>query len=149
MRKATTALLLLLLAFPVQAAAASVAAPPGNSEADQYFETIPTPDGAGSPDRDKTVEDAVREGTLTPEAAQALEKQGADGRAIADVVAQTGPAGTTRPDDNGDGSPAQVTGSVTAPDDEGMGILFPLILAVMAAAALAFVARSHRRSCAE
>jgi hypothetical protein len=145
MRKATTAALLLLLALPLQAVAASVAAPPGNSQADQYFETLPTPDGARSLDHDKTAADAVQEGTLPPEAARALQQEGPDGRAVADIVAQTGSAGAGRQDGPKGKAPLAQVG-FSAPDEQGMGILFPLILAATAAAALAFAIDRHRRS---
>jgi hypothetical protein len=147
MRKATTAALLLLLAFPLQAVAASVAAPPGNSEADQYFETLPTPGGARSPDPTKTAKDAVEEGKLTPAASQELQKRGPDGQGVAGIVAQTAPPGAARKDDHGSANGPLLKGvGVGAPDEQGMGAFFPLILAATAVAALAFAVDRHRRS---
>jgi hypothetical protein len=146
MKKATTAALLLLLAFPLQAGAASVAAPPGNSQADQYFETLPTPAGARSPDPEKTAKDAVQEGKLSPAAARALQEHGPDGRAVAGIVAQTAPAGAARRDRTSKAGASLQAAGFSAPDDQGMGVIFPLILVVTAAAGLAFAVDRHRRS---
>jgi hypothetical protein len=151
MKKATTVILLLACAYPLSAAGAPVNAPPGNSEADQYFESIPTPEGAQSPDSSKNAGDAVKEGKLTPAGAQALREQGSTGRAIAELVAQTAPSGAAGTQSGKDGGAADGEGSTNGvsfavPGEGGMGLLFPLLLAVTGAVALAFVVDRRRRS---
>jgi hypothetical protein len=153
-KKATTVLLLLAFALPLPAAAAAVQAPPGNSEADQYFETLPSPAGAHSPDPSKNAGDAVEEGKLTPAGAQGLQDEGRVGRAIADVVAQTAPPGAAgkqgtarRGSENLRGPTAGVNFEV--PGDGGMGPLFWLVAAVTGVAAIAFVIDRRKRSAAQ
>jgi hypothetical protein len=150
MRNATTVAVLLALALPLPAYAAPIAAPPGNSEADQYFETLPTPGGGQSADYTKTAKDAVNEGKLTPATARALDEKGKAGRAVATIVAQTAPATMDKPPvdlprrDGAGGS-----GDLELSDQSGMGILFPLILAATAAVALAFAVDRWRRAAAK
>ena len=73
MRKITILALLLVLAVPAPAwAAARVIAPPGNSEADQYFETLPGPTGPHAP---ASTQEA-REGALSEGTEQALLRRG-------------------------------------------------------------------------
>lgn len=118
-------------------------APPGNSEADQYFETIPAPSGGRAPDTSKTVGDAVREGHLSPETARALLRRGELGEALATVVAQTAPPrvpsgpGAERGAGAEDGS--RSPGATAAvPEEQGLGTLFPLLLVATAAAAAGY-----------
>ena len=142
MRKTTTLALLLALALATPhsaTAAARTIAPPGNSEADQYYETVPSPTGPRAPDTTKKARDAVREGALSEATEEGLRHRGPAGLALATAVAQTalpgGPGGTGSP------SPALV---VSVPDEQGLGDLFPLLLVLAAAAAVAFTVARRR-----
>jgi hypothetical protein len=139
-RALTLALLLALAAAAPAAAAVRVVAPPGNSEADQYFETLPASSGPHAPDSSKEEADAVRDGNLSPATAQALGHHGAAGRAVATTVAKTAPARAPRP---GGVSPAS---AVRIPGGAGLGPAFPLVLAVAAAAAVGFAVARRRRA---
>jgi opacity protein-like surface antigen len=144
MAKTTIVAVLAALALPSAVAAAPVAVPPGNSEADQYFETLPAPGGGRSPDSTKTVEDVVREGRLGAGTAKALEGRGKAGRALATIVAQTGPP---RNGGGGSGNKGGRSGVAVAdvPDKQGLGAMFPLILVGTAVAAGAFAVVRWRR----
>jgi hypothetical protein len=140
-KTATLAVLIALaLAAPLPAAsAARVIAPPGNSEADQYFETLPGPAGPRAPVSRKD----AREGALSDGAERALLRRGATGEALAIAVARTAPG--REAGGNGSRPPAPLPASaVRVPGEKGLGALFPLILVAMAAVAVA-VAASHRR----
>jgi hypothetical protein len=140
MRKTTTLALLLALALAAPrpaAAAARVIAPPGNSEADQYYETVPGPAGPRAPDLTKKARDAVREGALSEAAERGLRHRGPTGLALATAVAQTALPGGS----GGHGSPAPVA---SVPDEQGLGNLFPLILVAAGAAAVAFTVARRR-----
>jgi hypothetical protein len=141
MGKIATLAVLLALAAPLPAATAArvVLAPPGNSEADQYFETLPSPTGPRAPASTKE----AREGALSEATERALGRRGATGEALATAVARTAPGGKA----GGDGSPRSAplpASAVSIPGEEGLGDLFPLILVATAAAAIA-IAASHRR----
>jgi len=139
MGKITTLALLLalVLAAPQSAvAAARVLAPPGNAEADQYYETVPSPTGPRAPDTTKKARDAVRDGALSEAAEQGLRHRGPAGLALATAVAQT-----ALPEGHGALSPAL---AVSAPEEQGLGDLFPLILVAAAAAAVAFTLARRR-----
>jgi hypothetical protein len=139
MRKTTTLALLLVLAMPFSASAAvRVVAPPGNSEADQYYQTLPGATGPRAPDSAKETRDAVRDGALGEATERALRQRGPEGLAVATVVAKTAPAGV--PGAGGrDGSRAPTPASaVRVPGDQGLGAFFPLLLALTAAGAVAF-----------
>jgi hypothetical protein len=142
MRKITTLALLLVLAVPAPAwAAGRVIAPPGNSEADQYFETLPGPTGPRAP----TSTQEAKEGALSEATERALLRRGANGNSLAIAVARTAPSRTT-----GSGrSPHSVplpASAVRVPGEKGLGNLFPLILLATAAAGIAFTASHRRRS---
>jgi len=141
MGKIATLALLLMLAVPAPAAAvARVVVPPGNSEADQYFQTVPTATGPRTPDPSKDARDAVRDGALSAGTERALRQRGPAGLALATAVAQTaGPRGG-----GASGRPARQAAVARIPGDPGMGTLFPLLLALTAAAALAFFAARRR-----
>lgn len=137
MRKATTLALLLALVLAAllpASAAARVLVPPGNAEADQYYETLPSPTGPRAPDLTKKARDAVREGALSETAEQGLRQRGPTGLALATAVAQTALPGGNGP------APA----GLSAPAEPGLGALFPLILALAAAAAAAFAFARRR-----
>lgn len=135
--KTTTLALLFVLAMPLPAGAAvRVVAPPGNSEADQYYQTLPGATGPRAPDSAKETRDAVRDGALSEDTERALRQRGPEGLGVATVVAKTAPAGVPGGAANSDGS--QSASAVRVPDDQGLGALFPLVLALTAAGAIAF-----------
>jgi hypothetical protein len=142
MRKTATSALLLALALAApQPAAATVRAiaPPGNSEADQYYETVPRPTGPRAPDTTKKARDAVRDGALSEATEQGLRHRGPGGLALATAVAQTALPGGP----GGHGSqPSALTLSV--PEEQGLGDLFTLILVAAGAAAVAFTVARRR-----
>lgn len=134
--------------------------PAGNSEAEQYSETVPgacgneTPRGGaggGSPS------------SIPPSTLRQLQALGTDGQAAASFAQQTGPGGRVarhadrgapagaasgRPGagegtSDGNGFPSSVIDALTQAfggesDNGGMGILLPLILAAVAAAGIGF-----------
>jgi hypothetical protein len=137
MGKTTTLAVLLALVLAAllpASAAARVLVPPGNAEADQYYETLPSPTGPRAPDLTKKARDAVREGALSEATEQDLRQRGPVGLALATAVAQTAlPRGNGQP-------PA----GLSAPAEPGLGALFPLILVLAAAAAAAFTVARRR-----
>jgi hypothetical protein len=140
MRKTTTLVLLLALALAAPhsaAAAVRVIAPPGNSEADQYYETVPSPTGPRAPDTTKKARDAVREGALGEATEQGLRHRGPAGLALATAVAQTALPG-------GPGGAGPPSLAVSVPDEQGLGDLFPLLLVIAAAAGVAFTVARRR-----
>jgi hypothetical protein len=146
MLRATTSMLVVLalaVALPVAgaSAAAHAVAPPGNSEADQYYETLPATNGARAPDTTKKAGDAVRDGSLSEASERALRGRGPRGLALATAVARTAPPGTVS--HGGGGPPLAPAARVEPPSEPGMGALFPVLLAATAAAALGFAV--HRR----
>ncbi|HEX5375226.1 MAG TPA: hypothetical protein VFW48_03620 [Solirubrobacterales bacterium] len=138
--KTTTLALLLVLVMPLPAGAAvRVVAPPGNSEADQYYQTLPGATGPRAPDSAKETRDAVRDGALSEATEGALRQRGPEGLAVATVVAKTAPAGVPGGAGDRDGSRAAASASaVRVLDDQGLGAFFPLLLALTAAGAVAF-----------
>jgi hypothetical protein len=137
--KTTTLALLLVLAMPLPAGAAvRVVAPPGNSEADQYYQTLPGATGPRAPDSAKETRDAVRDGALSEATEGALRQRGPEGLAVATVVAKTAPAGVPGAGGDRDGSRAAPASAVRVPGDQGLGTFFPLLLAFTAAGAVAF-----------
>ncbi|HEY7950705.1 MAG TPA: hypothetical protein VID51_07730 [Solirubrobacterales bacterium] len=142
MRKTTTLALLLVLAMPLPAGAAvRVVAPPGNSEADQYYQTLPGATGPRAPDSAKETRDAVRDGVLSEATERALRERGPEGLAVATVVAKTAPGAAGDRDGSQAAAPAS---GVRVPDDQGLGALFPLVLVFTAAGAIAFAAARWR-----
>jgi hypothetical protein len=146
MRKTTTLALLLALALALALAApqpamaaARVIAPPGNSEADQYYETVPSPTGPRAPDTTKKARDAVRDGALSKATEQGLRHRGPVGLALATGVAQTALPGGSGGHDSS--SPAL---ALSVPGEQGLGDLFPLILVLAGAGALAFTLARRR-----
>lgn len=130
--------LLALALLPATAGAAVHAvAPPGNSEADQYYETLPASNGPRAPDTTKKAHDAVRAGSLSEASERALRRRGPRGFALATAVARTAPPGTvSRAGDRL--APLSPAARVEPPSQPGMGAAFPLILAATAAGAAAF-----------
>jgi hypothetical protein len=124
-------LLALALASPAAAKPRSpVVAPPGLPEAEQYYETLPTSTGPRAPDPTRKARDAVRDGTLSEATERSLRRRGPFGLALADAVAQSAPEGRSA---NGSQPPA--LGSL---GERGLGVVFPLMLLLAAAAAIAF-----------
>ena len=147
MRKITTlAVVLATLAPFAPRAAARTVAPPGNSEADQYYETLPSPTGPRAPGAPKTAESAVEEGRLDAGTAQALRSEGAVGVDAAEAIARTAPSRSERGEGSGRG--AAVAGAVQPPAERGLGGLFLPVLAVVAFASAAFFVARRRRSAA-
>ncbi len=146
MRKATTLALLLVLAMPLPAGAAvRVVAPPGNSEADQYYQTLPGATGPRAPDSARETRDAVRDGALGEATERALRERGPEGLAVATVVAKTAPAGVPGAGAGRGGSQAAAPASaVRVPGGQGLGGFFPLVLVLTAAGAIAFAAARRR-----
>lgn len=144
-RVGTIALLLSLALAQPAAAAVRVVAPPGNSEADQYYQTLPGAAGPRAPDSTKETRDAVRDGALSETTERALRQRGAAGLAVATTVAKTAPAG--QPGVGGPPSRAAVA-AVRIPGKQGLGALFPLVLTATAGAALAFAVARRRRAVA-
>jgi hypothetical protein len=138
-----TLTLLLALVAPVHAGAANrTVAPPGASEADQYFQTLPASTGPRAPNSTKKARDAVRDGALTDATEGALRQRGPRGLAVATAVAKTAPARGPVGGGSRARAPAVPVGAIGEP---GLGALFPLVLLATAAAALAF-ALGRRRS---
>lgn len=143
--KTTVLILLAVLALPVGPAGARVVVPPGNAEADQYFETIPGAAGPTTPNPERTPEDAVRDGTLSAATNRALERRGSAGQALATLVAQTAPKRVKGGSSGNAGGPFPKV-ALGPVGGGGLGALFPLILASTVAAALAFAIERRRRS---
>lgn len=161
MTRALLALAALLLALAAPAAAQEGrdrVAPPGNSAIDEYMETVPGASGDRAPRAPSR--DAAP--VLAPEQREALVRDGGeDGEQLAKVIDATAPddrrAGTAAPPTGapapaaGDTpqdapSPLRATLSATlgANDAGGLGILFPLILAVSLVAIVALALRRRR-----
>ncbi len=153
--------ILAFLAFPAMSAAkpcgGQTTAPPGQSEVDQYAETVPgacgdqTPgsdDGSGGGGSAGSDDDSA----IPPATLDELESLGADGQAAAALAQANSPnnrqgteaggssgAGGAAADD-GPSNLSAVVDAVTGSDDgDGLGALLPLILAAIAGAGLAFV----------
>lgn len=147
MRKITTlAVVLATLAPFAPSAAARTVAPPGNSEADQYYETLPSPTGPRAPGSREAAEDAVREGRLDAGTEEALQSEGATGVAAAEAIARTAPSRSER--GKGGGFGATGAGAVRPPTERGLGDLFLPVLAIVAIVSAAFFAARRRRSAA-
>lgn len=137
MGKIATLTLALALAVPAPAGAAVHAiVPPGNSEADQYSQTIPGSTGPRVPDPTRDARDAVQAGALSEAAESALRQRGANGAALATAVAQTTELGAGRA--AAPGAPGRPAGQ------PGLGDGFALLLLASAAAALAYALARRR-----
>jgi hypothetical protein len=153
--------------LPAAAAAQRTAtlAPPGNSAVTEYLETVPNAMGA-SPPRSG----APQSGVLRPDRRRALERLGADGRALAAVVDATSPpsaGGTAGTAGRGRGAPANASQGAApvsqaalagkgapsrlvslltaATGQDGGGGLGALLPVLMAASLLGMIARAVRR----
>ncbi len=134
---------IVILALPSAAPAQSVV-PPGNSAANQYTETFPTPRGPAATKKRGKQRDRSPAEALGRSKARQLASEGPQGRELAAVVAATAPAvaesggaprdagsgAISRAEALGDSSGlgevvAQATGSS---DSGGMGIALPLLI---------------------
>jgi hypothetical protein len=145
--------LLLLFALPATAPAAcsGSTAPPGNSEVDQYAETVPgtcgeSPPGSGG---DQT-SGGGNSNSIPPSTLNRLQGQGADGQAAAALAEANAPAeagqgsggsqqpggpATHRTPAPESGSPwSEILGTLTGNSDGGMGWLLPLFLVAISLA---------------
>lgn len=141
--------------------------PPGQSEVDQYSETVPGECGnenVPSPDGDEDPAASIPPGTLAD-----LEELGPDGRAAALLAAAGGRGGDKGGGGSGAGGDEAGAGvlddtlggpaSVTLPDDEGsffdsvvdalsgeggLGIIVPIALALICVLAVTAIVRSSR-----
>jgi hypothetical protein len=147
MRKARAASLIAVWAMlAVPATAGAQAVPPGNSEADQYSETAPNDRGNAPIDRAGGSEEVTAGDAggafLSPEELRELAAQGADGRAAAELAAGGAPEGPASREPGGEVGGVSNAGGT---DEQGLGLLLPLILAGVTVASLA-LALSRRRA---
>ena len=119
-----------------------VVAPPGNSEADQYYQTLPGATGPRAPDSTKKARDAVRDGALSEATERALRQRGPRAWRSRPWSRKTAPAGV--PGGGRRTSRRTSASAVRVPDDQGLGALFPLVLALTAAGAIAFAVARWR-----
>jgi hypothetical protein len=145
-----------LLMLPAAGQAAPL--PPENSAANQYTEALPGP-GGDHPTRDigsnkgpgneagggKNTADTLGQANATR-----LERLGPEGRAAAQLAAESPPSPTTREPAEGGGPGGdsglnQVLGQITGSSDSGgSGLLLPALIAAAAIAAAAFVVLRRR-----
>lgn len=133
-----------LLVIPAGALAQSTA-PPGNSEVDEYTETLPGAGGDNTIDRSNDGDPGV----LSPAAEAELNQLGADGRAAADLAKATAPKGgeksATGSGEGDDGSAlAGITDALGGGSDDGMGWLLPAALIGTFLAGVLFVLLRRR-----
>ncbi len=149
-------LLAAVLALPGAALAQGISVPPGNSEADQYFETVP--DGKGNKSLDNSKDPAD---VLTPKQLAALEALGADGIAAAQLAAGTAPdeggsgggskggtagAGGAGNDGSVAGEDGTLTAAAAAPSREGLGgLLWVIVIGVTVAGGSYALVRARAR----
>jgi hypothetical protein len=156
---------LFVVALPVAGAAAESRVPPGVSGANQYSETLP---GPGGNDRTGGGSGKTPAQAVGKENAAKLEALGPDGRAAAELAAETAPGGGKAAGGHGgaasnggaSGSSSgagasgssgldQVFGQVTGTGgsesgSNGMGLLLPLLIAAAIVAAAAYALNRRR-----
>jgi hypothetical protein len=136
----------LVLLLPAPASAQSINVPPGQSEADQYFEVVP--EGTGNKSLDNSAEPGE---VLTPSQIAELEGLGEDGSAAAQTAAATAPGDSGGGGKGGDGSgrgagSAEISAAGgVAPSRDGLGGMLWLVMAGTAAAVGGY-AIARRRS---
>ncbi len=140
-RLLTVLVVIALLAMPSAASARSDAtnAPPGNSAIDEYLETVPGATGNRAPGQ-------AGDGGLTAAQRARLERQGADGKALADAIDATAPK-RTKPAADLTGTGRAPIGSVldiAAGRDGGMGLLLPAILLIVLLGAITLAVLRRR-----
>jgi hypothetical protein len=156
---------LFVVALPVAGAAAESRVPPGVSGANQYSETLP---GPGGNDRTGGGSGKTPAQAVGKENAAKLEALGPEGRAAAELAAETAPgggkaagghggaasggaSGGSSSDAGASGSSGldQVLGQVTGTGgsesgSNGMGLLLPLLIAAAIVAAAAYALNRRR-----
>ena len=138
-------LLLVLGAVPGAALAQERNVPPGNSEIDQYVESVPGADG----DRGVgTTPPRRRNRALSGRTRRELDALGPDGKAAARLAESNAPArarragGGDQRDVKGEGSGADaVVDAVTGSSSDGLGVFLPIGLAAIAAVAVGLAVR--------
>lgn len=115
--------LALSLAAPAYAGAEAIV-PPGNSAAAQYTEAFPT--ASGERDTDKQKQKRSPQKVLGEEGSKQLQSKGQDGKAVAEIVAETSPApdsaaAAVEPESSGSGGQADGSGNSKGPKDGGEG----------------------------
>jgi hypothetical protein len=137
------------MAWPSPATAATL--PPGNSEINQYTETLPGSHG------DQPTGDALGGGgskggkggtALAPSTANALRDSGSTGKAVVGLAKATTPKPGPRPSGGGStksGVSAAVD-SLKGSDDGGLGIVFPLSLAAIAVVGVGYFLRRRAQA---
>jgi cobalamin biosynthesis Mg chelatase CobN len=142
------------LGFVLVAPAESIAAkvvPPGNSEIDQYTETLPgaqgnEPTGEALAGNHRT--SAGNKPALSPSTAQTLQRSGPAGRAVADLARATSP-NTSQHNRSASGGTKSglntAVNSLNGSNSGGMGIVLPMILAAVTAVGLAYILRRRAR----
>lgn len=152
------AITILTAAALVAASLPALAMAQGNGGVDEYEEVLPNPGGGNDSDAGDSGDDSS--GPLTPEQVSALEEQGSDGAAAAALAQESGGAGnagsageptdtsSAAPSSDDDSGVAGVVGDLASGSDDGMGIVLPIVLVVVAVAAVAFfiVRRSRERA---
>ncbi|MGI9557135.1 MAG: hypothetical protein ACR2N5_04250 [Solirubrobacterales bacterium] len=130
---------LMALLAPAATLGQSITVPPGNSEADQYFEVTPDATGDKSTDGSRTPEEVLTENQLA-----ALQELGVDGESAAALAAQTAPvapAGDGASGGAGGDEATDESGEVivaqAATGREGMGAWLWVIIAASAIVAAA------------
>jgi hypothetical protein len=142
-----TAFAVALLACSVPQATAQNA-PPGNSEVDQYFETVPNGSGNVRPRRG---EPGGGSPALSAATRRELERLGADGHAVADLVESNRTdaarsAGSVRKADDESSILPALQGAVNGSNGQGLGLMFPLLLLGTLICAVFSVRRQRRRA---
>jgi hypothetical protein len=127
------------LAVPA-VSAAKITVPPGATEGDQYFEEVP--DGGGSGSVNHGGGDGSGSGTGSTAGSQvaatsALDKLGPEGKAAAGLANANKP----QPLKLDDGKSAQPSSSTQG--EGGMGLWFPLLIAITAVGAIAYGLRKR------
>jgi hypothetical protein len=129
--------------------AVALKAPPGNSEVDQYAETLPGPGG------NQTINPSGGGGggsTLPPATERQLDRLGPDGRAAAQLARSTAPdrgriASHGSSDPGGTHSSSAfgaVSDAISGSDGGGLGVLLPLILVGVGATGIGYALARHR-----
>jgi hypothetical protein len=129
MRRSVVALVVAALGLlPSSAAAQNV--PPGNSEVEQYFETVPSGSGNAPPARSGP--GAPSAAPLPEKARRKLAALGPDGQAVIELAEGNGapPTPKRRLDatDGGGGLLPALGDALTGSRDGGLGVMLPLLL---------------------
>ncbi len=144
----------LLLALPAGSALAVAVVPPGNSAVNQYTETLSGPEG-------NLPSSEVKQGASPSKAlgasnAKRLEARGPEGRAAAQLAADTSPqpvrkaasrGAKPQPIPDGSSGLGEVLRQVTGTSDSGeMGLLLPLVIVLTLVGSIGFALGRRRRT---